>query len=493
MTTNTELFKNVENNFLHHININENYRILMSGRFGIGKTTFLKHFFDSRKDQYNVLHLFPVNYSIIGNEDIFSYLKYDILVELFKNQDYPLKEDYYSFLKSWDDFLLDNLSQVIATTMLLIPKVGKQLHQFVNEITQLKKAFNKYKRTDKEIEKDKISQYLLKFHQAEGGIYETNVITLIIQEWLRDIKAHKKNILIIDDLDRIDPSHIFRLLNVFSAHFDSRDQNPSKNKFGFSKIILVCDIDNIQNIYKQQFGINTDFNGYIDKFYSLEVFRFDNKENLVSIIDNIINTISVSYYQNGTIVSHPSSKQIIDVLLVLLKPLVLSSQVNLRSIFKLSNKVLLLPKTKELIGDKTIHIFENHLLAAKYILTTIIGDFKVLQNKLSKLKTLKIEPGGNFKSVIGNMILFKEMRNLDYLYHYKGTRSNEIRYSFKINDKIYSGEFLVFGAKENNPTITGFASSLNINEEKILHTGQSLESIEIIDFIKDMFQIKNNE
>ena len=36
-------------------------------------------------------------------------------------------------------------------------------------------------------------------------------------------KDGKKTVLIIDDLDRIDPEHIFRLLNVFAAHLDIRD------------------------------------------------------------------------------------------------------------------------------------------------------------------------------------------------------------------------------------------------------------------------------
>ena len=64
----------------------DNKRIFFSGPFGIGKTYFLKEFFKSgeREDEYDVYHLFPVNYQISSNENIVEFLKYDILVELLK-------------------------------------------------------------------------------------------------------------------------------------------------------------------------------------------------------------------------------------------------------------------------------------------------------------------------------------------------------------------------------------------------------------------------
>lgn len=50
--------------FQEHLNTNN--RILFSGAFGIGKTFFLKHFFDmpEMKEKNNVFHLFPINYQI---------------------------------------------------------------------------------------------------------------------------------------------------------------------------------------------------------------------------------------------------------------------------------------------------------------------------------------------------------------------------------------------------------------------------------------------
>jgi len=75
------------------LKIENNYRILFSGQFGIGKTYFLDKFFKSNinKDKYDVFHLFPVNYQISNNENIIQFLKYDILIELLKKMMFLIK------------------------------------------------------------------------------------------------------------------------------------------------------------------------------------------------------------------------------------------------------------------------------------------------------------------------------------------------------------------------------------------------------------------
>src|SRR5690606_18756241 len=90
----TSLFRIPSQLFAEHLSIPNNERIIFSGKFGIGKTTFLRrHFFQCdtlsalrHTTQYNVIHIFPVNYSVAQNEDIFRYIKYDILIELLRNQ-----------------------------------------------------------------------------------------------------------------------------------------------------------------------------------------------------------------------------------------------------------------------------------------------------------------------------------------------------------------------------------------------------------------------
>ena len=62
-------------------------------------------------------------------------------------------------------------------------------------------------------------------------------------------------------------------MNVFTSH---NDIETKKNKFDFDKIIIVCDLENIENIFHHLYGQNTDWVGYIDKFYSVEPFHFSN-------------------------------------------------------------------------------------------------------------------------------------------------------------------------------------------------------------------------
>lgn len=69
--------------FIEHLGIDHNHRIVFSGAFGTGKTYFLERFF-KKHESYEAIHLFPVNYSVASNEDIFELIKYDILFKLLE-------------------------------------------------------------------------------------------------------------------------------------------------------------------------------------------------------------------------------------------------------------------------------------------------------------------------------------------------------------------------------------------------------------------------
>ena len=86
-----ELIKEEALEFESHLADLENNKILFSGKFGKGKSTFLTHFFDNQeeylstnKKKYEVVHISPVSYTIASNEDIIKYIKYDIIYELIK-------------------------------------------------------------------------------------------------------------------------------------------------------------------------------------------------------------------------------------------------------------------------------------------------------------------------------------------------------------------------------------------------------------------------
>jgi len=114
----------------------------------------------------------------------------------------------------------------------------------VEKITTFLSNFSShYGQIKKDSDTNTIESFVSIQNSTPGSIYELDSISQIICSAIAVKKGGKKSVLIIDDLDRIDPEHIFRILNVFSAHFDITEDG--KNKFDFDKIILVCDIQNI--------------------------------------------------------------------------------------------------------------------------------------------------------------------------------------------------------------------------------------------------------
>lgn len=101
-----------------------------------------------------------------------------------------------------------------------------------------------------------------------------------------------KSVLIIDDLDRLDPDHMFRIFNIFSAHYDKIDD---ENKFGFEKVIFVCDFENIRKIFHHKYGEDVDFSGYTDKFYTYTPFYFDNNQIIRTHLHIILKSLSVDH------------------------------------------------------------------------------------------------------------------------------------------------------------------------------------------------------
>ncbi len=269
--------------FQAFLNTEDNNRIFFSGKFGVGKTFFLDRFFANKSEMYDVYHLFPVNYQIYQNEDIFELIKYDILTVLIKKNPEVFKEnrledfvDLRNLLYVWGK---DNWMDISKTLIEHIPRLGKPLKDVISLIEQ----FNDYTKKVEGGEKLVIDDYLKSV--KEKSMDETDQISSLIKEKVVTQKGStKKSVLILDDLDRVDPEHIFRLLNVFSAYFDKEHNN----KFGFDHIILVGDEQNIQSIFHHKYGGETDFQGYFDKFFSLYVYNFNNKAEVLNNLEGLL-------------------------------------------------------------------------------------------------------------------------------------------------------------------------------------------------------------
>jgi hypothetical protein len=275
---------NHKNSFKLHINNHQNNKILFSAPFGQGKSTFLDLFF-FQDPYFRVSKLYPVNYSVASNEDIFKYIKADILLQLLAlNVSLSLKN--LTLEEGVLTYFLNNPVTAISGFV----KSASKLNKTTSTIVKAVETFVSKIKTEKEkLEEDDLKhsvKFIEELIEIEGSLLEDNLITQIIRDLIVDLKyndkartllSSTKNVLLIDDLDRMDPEHIFRIMNVFSAHFDHFIQEGEfQNKFGFDKIILVCDYQNLSNIYKHKYGINTDFKGYISKYYSTEVYHYNN-------------------------------------------------------------------------------------------------------------------------------------------------------------------------------------------------------------------------
>lgn len=278
--------------FQNHLEIPKNQRIIFSGAFGTGKTYFLDKFFKNH-EKYEAIHIYPVNYSVASNEDIFELIKYDIFFKLLeKGLDFEQVEiDKGTFLPF---FLNNHATEIIPFLLGVIPKVGVSLKDIANGLIDLNKKFEKEFKEANLTEQDKIIAYLKELSDKKGSILEEDLYTQVICSLVNQIQENGKQVvMIIDDLDRIDPEHIFRIMNVLAAHVDIK-KDSDQNKFDFNKIILVCDIENIRKIFSNRYGADVDFSGYIDKFYSRSIFHYDLSGEMISDINKVFQSVKIN-------------------------------------------------------------------------------------------------------------------------------------------------------------------------------------------------------
>jgi hypothetical protein len=258
--------------FEAHINPKENKRILFSGPFGIGKTYFLDKFFEKRSE-YFVVKISPINYVLGSNADVFELLKYDVLYEILCKEKMVIDDELSPVTRAeMPNEVFKTLKEIASG----LTSVGKSIIEIADKINRLQKRLIEIEKKSKELPGYEKIKELINEIEKSNFILKADYLTAVINRSLEELQEGTpgvKRILIIDDIDRIDPEHIFRLFNVFGAHFPDNNAH----KFEFDKVIFVCDVNNIRSVFAAKYGIDADFNGYLDKFYSDKVFSFSNK------------------------------------------------------------------------------------------------------------------------------------------------------------------------------------------------------------------------
>lgn len=275
-----------------------NPRTFLSSKFGDGKSYFLDEFKKRNAEHFVFITLYPVNYQVANNEDIFNLIKRDVLFQLivqgfFEDSSIQISDELalWGFIQNkYKSFLLELLPYMasVALPAEYVPVVTAALKR-KEVFKSIKKQFDDYKR--QLAEKDDLLTKFLDVAES-NPVYEEDLVTSLIKQAIQKFKEksqqadkEKRIVLIVEDLDRLDPAHLFRILNIFSAHIDYCYKLMNKpnetlvgNKFGFDNVVFVADFSNIRKIFKHFYGEQTDFNGYIGKFLSSAPYNYSIRE-----------------------------------------------------------------------------------------------------------------------------------------------------------------------------------------------------------------------
>lgn len=393
--------------FEKHLSDEKNLRIIFSAPFGSGKTTFIKEFFKEKEDIFQAFHLYPVNYSASSNSDIFELIKYDILFH-FLETEIDFEKVNVPKSVSFNFFIKNNPENILLTFIRQIPTLGKQIGNLGDDLLKLYKKFELDHKENQIDQQGIIINYLQEIADSKGSSYEEDFYTQLICELSNQIKfenPEKKSVLILDDIDRIDPEHVFRILNVFSAHLDL---NYATNKFNFDKIILVCDIENIRKIFSNRYGQNVDFSGYIDKFYSKEIYYFSIWKEIEEKINNIFYSIFLKTGDNLYNLKRVDQEIDVRFILYIIFALNNSGLFPIRKLLKLIGKQVTINRSSysKKIKNKYIEPFDFKFLIVYTIIKNLFSDLNDIKEKLEHLKEDKdSNPYSNYKSSYLNIMI----------------------------------------------------------------------------------------
>lgn len=229
--------------------------------------------YDEKKNDYYFITLHPVNYLVEENRDVIEYIKRDILFQLIKdNRIYDFKEGYDKIFDAVCN--VESLFKLADFVASIIPVEGiKDVYEGLKGLAST--IHKKYKGQDV---LHVVDDYLNGFYGKSGSISECDAFTYLIQKSLEQMMA--KSVLIIEDLDRIDPAHLFRIMNVLSSQVDNPyySEVPTGNKFGFDKIILVMDYEIARHLFHHFYGKEANSEGYMNKFLNTLPYSYSIKE-----------------------------------------------------------------------------------------------------------------------------------------------------------------------------------------------------------------------
>jgi len=144
---------------------------------------------------------------------------------------------------------------------------------------------------------------------------------------------------------------------------------------------LVCDVKNIENIFHHKYGEKTDFNGYMNKYFSSKPFEYDNKAMIVLSIEKLFSIVN----NNQTKLNDTAFK-------IFLELLIGGNRLTLREVLKITKNNFNAFKINEKVRDSYYYcgVFTKPIA----FMVESVGTTNLIK-KIQKLKddnfTLQIE------------------------------------------------------------------------------------------------------
>ena len=145
--------------FYQFIGEEGNNNIIFSGVFGIGKSYFLNKFFNEfHKDEYIGIFLSPVSYSVASNEDIFEYIKVDVLLQILSKIPCDFERSKISFSTGTFFYLKNHIDNFFGTLFNLAEKIYL-VTDLISSLSSFKKEINKYITKNSKDEGQEVQSY----------------------------------------------------------------------------------------------------------------------------------------------------------------------------------------------------------------------------------------------------------------------------------------------------------------------------------------------
>ncbi len=175
-----------------------NPRTILSSKFGDGKSFFLENFknTDFVKDQFVFLTIYPVNYQVASNEDIFNLIKRDILFQLMLNDMIsnnviiPKDIALWAYIQNRKYSLVSDLINYVADIAVpceYLPKIMLAI-KGLRLFKDLKEKIEDF--TKKNNDDDILNEFVDK--AGSNTIYEEDIVTAIIKRSVQTSKEEQK-------------------------------------------------------------------------------------------------------------------------------------------------------------------------------------------------------------------------------------------------------------------------------------------------------------